>query len=131
MKVVVITACGLHLGYLGCYGNAWIATPTLDRLAAEGMVFDGHIADCPGAAGARRAWRRGRYHFPAAPGEAVPPDPGSADLLAGLRRHGIGTVLIRDGSRSHITEFAEGWEEAALASESEDATALEATLEAA
>jgi hypothetical protein len=47
MKFVVIEAIGLHLGYLGCYGNDWVATPNLDRLASQGVVFDWHIADNP------------------------------------------------------------------------------------
>lgn len=47
MKILVLEALGLHLGYLGCYGNDWVATPNLDRLAAEGIVFDCHIADQP------------------------------------------------------------------------------------
>ncbi len=47
MKIVVIEAIGLHLAYLGCYGNDWVATPNLDRLASEGVVFDWHIADAP------------------------------------------------------------------------------------
>ena len=47
MKIVVLEANGLHLGYLGCYGNDWVATPNLDRLASEGAVFDAHFADQP------------------------------------------------------------------------------------
>src|SRR6266581_1547354 len=47
MKIIVIEAIGLHLGYLGCYGNDWVATPNLDRVAAEGIVFDWHLADQP------------------------------------------------------------------------------------
>jgi arylsulfatase A-like enzyme len=47
MKIFVIEAIGLHLGYLGCYGNDWVATPNLDRLATEGIVFDWHFADQP------------------------------------------------------------------------------------
>ncbi|MBI3821996.1 MAG: sulfatase-like hydrolase/transferase [Planctomycetes bacterium] len=47
MKIIVLEAIGLHLGYLGCYGNDWVATPNLDRLAADSVVFDGHIADQP------------------------------------------------------------------------------------
>jgi arylsulfatase A-like enzyme len=47
MKILVIEAAGLHLGYLGCYGNDWVATPNLDRLAADGIVFDWHFADQP------------------------------------------------------------------------------------
>src|SRR5262249_41694169 len=48
MKLLVIHVSGLHLGYLGCYGNDWISTPAIDRLAAEGVVFDQHFADCLG-----------------------------------------------------------------------------------
>jgi arylsulfatase A-like enzyme len=44
MRVLVLHASGLHLGFLGCYGNTWIATPNLDGLAAEGVVFDRHYA---------------------------------------------------------------------------------------
>src|SRR6478672_1102760 len=47
MRLLVLEALGLHLGYLGCYGNDWVATPNLDRLAAEGVVFDAHFADQP------------------------------------------------------------------------------------
>jgi arylsulfatase A-like enzyme len=51
MKILVIEALGLHLGNLGCYGNDWVATPNLDRLASQGVVFDWHIAEQPGANG--------------------------------------------------------------------------------
>lgn len=50
MKVVVLQASGLHLGFLGCYGNDWIATPNLDRLASEGIVFDQHYVASLGEA---------------------------------------------------------------------------------
>jgi arylsulfatase A-like enzyme len=53
MKILVLEARGLHLGFLGCYGNEWIATPNLDRLAAEGVVFDRHYHDCPGTSQSR------------------------------------------------------------------------------
>jgi arylsulfatase A-like enzyme len=47
MKIVVLDACALHLGYLGCYGNDWVATPNLDRLASQGFVADWHFVDTP------------------------------------------------------------------------------------
>ena len=31
--------------HLGAYGNDWVGTPNLDRLAAEGVTFDRHISD--------------------------------------------------------------------------------------
>jgi len=46
-RILVINAPGLHLGFLGCYGNDWVATPNLDRLAAEGVVFDQHHVTRP------------------------------------------------------------------------------------
>jgi arylsulfatase A-like enzyme len=71
MKIVVIEAIGLHLGYLGCYGNDWVATPNLDRLAAEGVVFDWHIADQPELQAttrwAKRSVGTGCYAQPGAP----------------------------------------------------------------
>lgn len=45
MKILVLDVPGLHLGYLGCYGNDWVATPNIDRLASEGVVFDRHYLD--------------------------------------------------------------------------------------
>jgi arylsulfatase A-like enzyme len=45
MKILVLDVPGLHLGYLGCYGNDWIATPNIDRLASESVVFDRHFFD--------------------------------------------------------------------------------------
>src|SRR5205823_4132788 len=45
MKILVLDVPGLHLGYLGCYGNDWVGTPNIDRLAAESVVFDRHFFD--------------------------------------------------------------------------------------
>jgi arylsulfatase A-like enzyme len=45
MNVLVLQVPALQLGFLGAYGNAWIATPNIDRLAATGVVFDNHFAD--------------------------------------------------------------------------------------
>ncbi len=47
MRVVVIAADGLRPDYLGCYGCEWVPTPTVDRWAAEGVVYDWHYADTP------------------------------------------------------------------------------------
>jgi arylsulfatase A-like enzyme len=109
MKVLVITARGLQAAYLGCYGNAWIETPAVDALAARGVVFDQHFADAAGPDGARRAWRHGRYLFPA-PGEADPALPASSpDLIAALSARGVATHLIVDASRPAPAAFASGW----------------------
>jgi arylsulfatase A-like enzyme len=53
MRTVVIAAHGCPVWPLGAYGNEWIATPNLDRLAAEGVTFDRHYARHPDPLGGR------------------------------------------------------------------------------
>src|SRR5437867_2202170 len=55
MKILVLDALALHLGYVGFYGNDWVATPNLDRLAAEGIVFDNHFVEQPELASSNTA----------------------------------------------------------------------------
>src|SRR6516225_6822422 len=100
MKAIVLIARGLQLGALGCYGNQWIDTPALDSLAAEGAVFDQHFADNADPAGARRAWRSGRYHLP--PIVLAPNIGMQSDLLNSLRQRAIHTCLIIDDSHSSL-----------------------------
>src|SRR3954468_196418 len=64
MNVIVIACNALHLGFLGPYGNGWIETPHLDRLAAEGVVFDHHFPENLMTLPTRRSWWTGRYGFP-------------------------------------------------------------------
>ena len=42
MNIVVIVSDTFRRDHLGAYGNEWIHTPHLDRLASESVVFDGH-----------------------------------------------------------------------------------------
>jgi hypothetical protein len=49
MRTVILAVHGLGANWLGGYGCEWIATPNLDRLAAEGTVYENHYAeDGPG-----------------------------------------------------------------------------------
>lgn len=128
MKVLLIVVRGLHLGYVSSYGNEWIDTPAFDRLAVEGVVFDQHLADCPDAAAARRAWRTGRHQLPAMGAELAAVSP---DLLELLRAHGVATVLVRDNSQPVDDEFAAGWDQVVdVLPETDEASPLEQTLAA-
>jgi len=90
MKVLLVVIKGFHLGYIGCYGNEWISTPTLDRLAADGIVFDQHYADHPTTAGGRLAWQTGCYSFPWPEWvESLPTKPAASDLYSRLKEQGI------------------------------------------
>ncbi len=37
---IVIVVDSLRRDHVGCYGNSWIQTPNIDRLASESVVFD-------------------------------------------------------------------------------------------
>ncbi|MBX6314346.1 MAG: sulfatase [Isosphaeraceae bacterium] len=96
MNVIVIACNSLHLGFLGPYGNSWIETPNLDRLAAEGVVFDHHYPENLTTIPTRRSWWTGRYGFP-------DPDQGWTPLRAEepilpdlLWNQGVRTALISD-----------------------------------
>jgi arylsulfatase A-like enzyme len=104
MKLLVLVLRGLHAGAAGPYGNRWIDTPTLDALAAGGVVFDWHFAAHPDRAGADRAWRTGCYSFPR-PGGGEPAV-GRPDLFALLAEKDIFTRLVRDTA---IGPPAPGW----------------------
>jgi arylsulfatase A-like enzyme len=47
MRRIVVTLRSCPTRLLGPYGCEWVETPTLDRLASEGVVFDGHYATKP------------------------------------------------------------------------------------
>lgn len=131
MRVLVIVASGLQAGYVGCYGNEWITTPNLDRLAAEGIVFDRHYADHPDPQGARRAWRTGQYHFPIpnAPSSAAPSAP---DLIRILNGHDVRTILVVSDPQWKNPEFAQAWRTVLRPEDprEEDVSPLEQALEA-
>ena len=46
---------------LGCYGNKWVKTPNLDRLAAEGVLFERAYCQSPVCAPSRGSFLTGRY----------------------------------------------------------------------
>jgi arylsulfatase A-like enzyme len=131
MKVLVISVRGLHLGYLGCYGNSWIETPAIDGLAAEGIVFDQHFATNPEPSAARRSWRTGRWHLPALTPQSSETPAVEADLLALLRQAKVATHLIVDGSRDAPPGFDHGWDQVVVVPPRAEETPLEQTLSAA
>lgn len=85
MKIFVLETSGLHLGYLGTYGNEWVATPNLDRLASQGIVFDQHYVDRPEPVWPFRSDRSSLTGFLRL-GAAVPPSAPSLCDLHPVRR---------------------------------------------
>ena len=113
MNVIVVACNGLHLGFLGAYGNGWIETPHLDRLATEGIVFDLHFPENLTTLPTRRSWWTGRYGFPDPDSgwTALRPDePILPDLLWD---RGVHSTLISDVPllREAGQGFGRGWDE--------------------
>jgi arylsulfatase A-like enzyme len=96
MNVLVVVCNSLHLGFLGAYGNAWIETPNLDRLAAEGTVFDHHFPENLTTLPTRRSWWTGRYGFPDEALGWTPLQPDELILPDMLWSQGVRTALISD-----------------------------------
>jgi arylsulfatase A-like enzyme len=96
MNVIVVVCNSLHLGFIGAYGNPWIETPNLDRLAAEGVVFDHHFPENLTTLPTRRSWWTGCYGFAEPELGWTPLEPGELILPDLLWNKGIRTALISD-----------------------------------
>jgi arylsulfatase len=62
---------------LGCYGNEWVRTPNIDKLAAEGVLFDRAFSQSPVCTPSRSSFMTGRYPRTTrcrANGQAIPDD---------------------------------------------------------
>ncbi len=60
-NIIYILADDLGYGELGCYGQQYIKTPNLDRLAAEGIRFTQHYTGAPVCAPARCSLLTGKH----------------------------------------------------------------------
>src|SRR5438094_8020930 len=99
MRAIVFVLRGCPAGWLGAYGNEWVGTPNLDRLASEAVVFDRHVSDCPDPDAACAAWLSGRHQVPPIPGRAGSvsdgPSSSTAPSLTLPARTDVRTVLVR------------------------------------
>jgi len=91
MNTISIVLDRLHAGYLGAYGNAWIDTPALDRLAFESFVVDQYLIDGPQLDVLYRSFWHGRHAL----GDAETPEAESA-LAELLATAGVHTALVTD-----------------------------------
>ncbi|MBD2869143.1 sulfatase [Paenibacillus arenilitoris] len=105
MKTILILMDSLNRHYLNCYGESWVQTPNLDRLAAKGVVFDRHYGGSLPCMPARRELMTGRLNF--LESQWCPLQPFDEAYPEELRRQsGVYSHLITD--HYHYFE-ANGW----------------------
>src|SRR5687768_242092 len=83
LNFVLIVSDTLRKDHLGAYGNDWIQTPALDRLAARSVVFDNHLIGSFPTMPARAVLLTGRLSLTYMPWGPLPPSlPTLPELLS-------------------------------------------------
>ncbi len=115
MNALTIVVDGLRAGFLGCYGNAWVQTPAVDKLAAEGFVFDQTLIDSPDLLDAYRGYWAG--------GHALSKTRCETGWLPLLAPRGVASALITDEPSMAMHPLAAALEEIVQLPESRMQTA--------
>lgn len=102
-NAIVIMFDSLQFNYLGCYGNEWIRTPNMDRLAREGVLFENAYTEGLPTVPCRRAMHTGRYTLPVSGWVALSKDDTTiADLCWGRP---IDTAIVFDCPMYRLPKF--------------------------
>ena len=104
MRAIVLVVDGLQPAYLGCYGNSWVGTPEIDRLAAESFVLDQAYLDSTDWQAIYRSYWQGKHAWLERPESA-----NDESLVDRIRATGVMTALLTDdphiASQSGAGEF--------------------------
>ncbi len=95
-NIIFFMADDLGIGDVGCYGQKYIRTPNIDRLANEGMRFTDAYAGCTVCAPSRSSLMTGLHtgHTP------IRSNPGGCPLLP--EEHTVADVLKKAGYRTGL-----------------------------
>lgn len=63
MKAILILLDSVNRRFLECYGNTWVQTPNLSRLASRSTVFERHFVGSAPCMPARHDILTGRLEF--------------------------------------------------------------------
>jgi len=115
VKTVFVMLDSLNRHYLNAYGQSWVQTPNIDRLAARGLVFDNHFCCSMPCMPARRDLFTGHASFLETPWSPI--QPWDDCLQPELRRQsGTYSHMITDhyhyfhsGGEYYHTQF-DSWE---------------------
>ncbi len=104
MNVIVIVNDTFRWDHLGFNGNEWIQTPNLNRLAAEGAVFDQYYSEGLPTVPARTTFFTGRYTFPFRGWQRL--EPTDVVLAEVLWNKAVHSALITDVYHLHKPTMA-------------------------
>ncbi len=105
-NALVLVVDRLHLNYLGCFGNSWILTPAVDRLAWQGTCLDQVVLDHTSLSELYTSWLSGTHYFQRSGGLAPQPW-----LLEQLQRRGVQTLLAADQPEVLSHPWSEHWQQ--------------------
>ena len=94
MRTLFLILDTTRVDFLGCYGNRWVQTPNLDRLANTGFTFDNHWVGSLPCMPARREFMTGRHNF--LDRGWGPIEPFNDTLPVELRKRGVFSYLATD-----------------------------------
>jgi arylsulfatase A-like enzyme len=126
-NIVCLVVDRLHSGFIGAYGNTWISTPEIDRLAAESFLFDRGNIDSPRLDDLYRSYWQG-WHSLANP--SIVARVSARELPRQLAAAGYSTALISDErvvSRLALSEAFDVRDELHLAVTEDVAKSIEET----
>jgi arylsulfatase A-like enzyme len=104
MNVVMIICDSWRWDYLGCYGNDWIKTPNLDKLASEGTMFKYCYSEGLPTVPTRTTFFTGRYTFPFRGWQRI--EPKDVLLAEILWNKGVDTAMVTDVYHLHKPSMA-------------------------
>ncbi len=94
MKAIFIVLDTVRRDYLQAYGNSWVHTPNLQRIADRGITFDNHWVGSLPCMPARREFMTGRHNF--LDRGWGPIEPFDDTLPTELRKHNVFSHLLTD-----------------------------------
>ena len=94
MNVILIVSDTLRRDHLGCYGNRWMHTPHLDRLAEGGALFENCFTASFPTGPHRKDLHTGRFSFTYSPWSPLGAE--EVTLAQVLSRAGYVSMLIGD-----------------------------------
>jgi len=94
MNLIIIVCDTLRRDFLGCYGNPWVKTPSLDALSASGVTFDRCYVGSFPTVPMRHDLMCSNYVFHTT--GWAPIAPGNTPIQSRLRAAGYVTAFITD-----------------------------------